>query len=70
MVEQLPTVVALGHGVLVKVDPLFCTSVACPPIVHGIIVNYDLRHVTMHYSRFVAIVLGQLISSSGVNLAG
>jgi peptidoglycan/LPS O-acetylase OafA/YrhL len=69
-VERLPATVAAGGGRLVDVTRLFCTESACPPVVSRIVVNYDLRHVTMHYTRYVALVLGAILDSDGARLAG
>jgi hypothetical protein len=32
-------------------------------------VNYDLRHITMHYADFVALQLGAILQRDGVTLA-
>jgi peptidoglycan/LPS O-acetylase OafA/YrhL len=69
-VERLPSTVARGGGRLVDVTSLFCTVRGCPPVVSRIVVNYDLRHVTMHYTRYVALVLGAILEADGARLTG
>jgi len=68
MVERLGPVVHSGGGTLVEINSLFCTSRGCPPIVAGMVVNYDIRHITMHYSLYVTHVLASLLDAHGVAL--
>ena len=69
VVNQLASLAVAGNASYVSVDSLFCSRLACPAIVHHFIVNFDLRHVSMHYSIYVSEVLGQLLSSTGVSLS-
>jgi len=64
----LPGAVRSVGGTYVDVSSLFCTTTACPPVVDHLIVNFDLRHVTQHYTEYVAPVLSALISAAGVPL--
>jgi len=67
-VALLASAVAGAGGRYVDVTPLFCTANACPPVVDHLVVNFDLRHVTQHYTEFVAPVLGDRLRAAGVNL--
>jgi hypothetical protein len=69
LVDRLPAAVRAGGASYVNVDPLFCSSSACPAVVDHLVVNYDLRHVAMHYSVFISRALGQLLLRAGVSLS-
>ena len=68
LVERLPGAVRAARATLVNVEPLFCSKDACPSIVDHLVVNFDLRHVSLHYSVFVSRALGELLAHAGVTL--
>jgi hypothetical protein len=68
LVNRLHAASDAGGAHYVNVDSLFCSATACPAVVDHLVVNFDLRHVSLHYSVFVSRALGQLITSAGVAL--
>ena len=51
-------VVRASGGTYVDVRPWFCTRVACPAVVGGIITDFDNGHLTATYARYLGHALG------------
>jgi peptidoglycan/LPS O-acetylase OafA/YrhL len=50
-----------GGGQYADVTELFCTADRCPVIVGNTLVYFDMRHLTVEYSRLLAPVIGALV---------
>lgn len=69
LVQRLRAATEAARATYVSVNQLFCSATACPPVVRHLVVNFDLRHVSQHYSVFVSRALGELLSNAGVPLS-
>jgi peptidoglycan/LPS O-acetylase OafA/YrhL len=54
--------VQAGGGTFVDVEPWFCTSTVCPPVINGMVVYMDHAHVTATYARWLAPKLEQALT--------
>lgn len=68
LVQRLGAATRASGATYVNVDPLFCSTTACPAVVRHLVVNFDLRHVSQHYSVYINRALAQLLARDGVVL--
>ncbi len=57
--------VGLAGGTLIDLTDLFCSSAACPMVVDGVIVYYDIGHISRTYSLTLTANLEKALSLGG-----
>ncbi len=66
LIDPVRRAATAAKALYVNTSAFFCVDTGCPSVVRGIVVNFDLRHISMHYSLYIAPAMADVLARGGV----